>query len=128
MTNKNIFIVYPYQSLNKYQELICDGLENLNYKVLRESPSGLARLVATTLRFNRAFFNIHWIDPIATEGSLPLRLIRILVFMLCMYCYSLNGRLIWTIHNDCPHDSRAGHLFRLLFSYLVPNLIKLVST
>lgn len=97
-------LYYPdYRATNAYQSIIYSNLTE-NAKV---SPVKSVQEVLDALKNGSSvLFHLHWIDPIFASAKTEddKRLVAHVFTQQLREIRRLGGKIVWTIHNEFPHD------------------------
>jgi beta-1,4-mannosyltransferase len=113
-----VLMLPDYRANNPYQELLVRGLAQEGVAV--EFPEGYRRILPITravmdCRHKPDVIHLHWLSRYARGVSLLTAfLYRAQVLLDLSLARMLGPRLVWTIHNLKPHESRWPRLDRWL--------------
>lgn len=106
----HVLMLPDYRADNPYQELLVRGLAQEGVAV--EFPQGYRRILPITravldCRRKPDVIHFHWLTPYARGGNLPSAFLYRAKLLLDLALARLLGpRLVWTIHNLKPHESK----------------------
>ncbi len=107
-----------WRTINPYLELLAESLEQRGLTVL--FPVGYRRLLplfrgVRNVAATPDVVHLHWHNAYIRSSSLIGQLAYSVKFLADVAAVRLSGiRIIWTIHNETPHDSGYPSLFRTL--------------
>ena len=110
-------INYSFKKTSYLYLLYKDFIEQKNkYKIDIESLSVFAHpeLVLSRFKKERSILHYHWLE-ISDFQSLSGMLWKL--FWISLY-KALNGKIIWTIHNEFPHSNNFAFLNKLITKYM----------
>ncbi|MBW4665694.1 MAG: hypothetical protein KME01_16115 [Chroococcus sp. CMT-3BRIN-NPC107] len=103
----------PFSSLNPYQKLLSQHLEELGVQV-----EGVKRisysLAGKYLKNKPDIIHLHWLHPFFLEKSMVKSTLRLITFLSKLIIFRIAGiKIIWTTHNLNAHDNQNLLLDRL---------------
>lgn len=120
---RHILMLPDYRADNPYQQLLVDGLEQEEVNV--EFPHGYRRILPITraamdCRHKPDVIHLHWLSPYAKGSNLATAFLYRAKLLLDIALARLLGfRLVWTIHNLKPHESKWPRLDKWLRRRLI---------
>jgi len=106
----HVLMLPDYRADNPYQSLLVGGLEQEGVTV--EFPKGYRRLLPITravmdCQKKPDILHLHWLRPYARDSNLASAFLYRAKMLLDLSLVRLLGpRLVWTIHNLKPHESK----------------------
>jgi glycosyltransferase involved in cell wall biosynthesis len=105
-----IFFYRDYRRRNPYQNLLYLSMPGLL------AQSGEIDQAILALQRGPTAFHLNWEEAIYREAETPEAAMRIVTgFMASLDLFAaLGGKLIWTLHNETPHDDRFPEVYKAL--------------
>lgn len=121
MTHTKV-IMLPFFSLNPYQKLLSDHLEELGVEV--EGVKRLSySLTKKYIKNKPDIIHLHWLHPFFLEQNVVKSAFRLMTFLSKLIIFRLAGiRIVWTIHNLQAHDNQNLLLLDRICTFVVTRL------
>lgn len=115
--------MYPYNnSSNRYIDLIKDAILNLNIEI-----NCFEEVVRDRVLFQETeYYVLNWFESLYTNSLLKQSIKFIVKILKLVKLRFHKKKIIWTVHNKCPHNSKYKFYSMFLMRYLAINSYKII--
>lgn len=112
---------------NPYNDLLINALTSCGHST--KSCNSITLLIKYIISGRVSLIHFHWLDRGGSSFSTDPKLLswQILLVIICLYARLIRIKLVWTIHNLTPHNSRTSSFFFYRIVSRIVNAIIVLS-